>query len=658
MADTLEWASISLSILVKDKAGNWTDRTILKNQNGKVSSGELLAVMGPTGCGKSSLLNVLAGKIAYSKHSKLSGYIYYNNELQTHGMASKAIAYVPQDERLFAFLTVRETLCLAAYFHAHRDTSKEERTGRVEAVIRELGLANAADSILGDETRRGVSGGEYKRVLIGKELIKNPSCIFLDEPTSGLDSFQALSVMDTMKCLARNHRIVLAVIHQPRSSIFAMFDRILLLSEGRTMYFGTTPQALVYFSSMGYVCPEHFNPADFYLDILSINFKSAALEAESRGRVAYFERQFASFQQSQQPQQHAVEQAKQMSDLIAPVPYAKTCWESWLPDFGKLFWRANANIYRNYGALVIRGATSMLFAVLLALIYRNLETNQTGIQNRAGLLYFVLINQGFSPLINTLNAFPEEKRLVTREILGGSYRFSSYYAARVLAELPMQLAVAVVYCTIVYWSTGLKPTASAYLIFTAIVSLGTLNACSLGFLISSMSPSAMIANAIGPPVFIILLLYGGFYINASSLPVGSVWVRNLSLVYWGFQALIINEFQGQTFTCEDAVGGCQRSGEDVIKHFSFAGGSISRSAYVLLGLTAGYFVLGYFGLLLGRQRYRRVKEPPEQPVDVEEAAEEKAEEELEGNVYAEHKEGMHDVRGQEHRQYSGVNAII
>jgi ABC-type multidrug transport system permease subunit len=93
---------------------------------------------------------------------------------------------------------------------------------------------------------------------------------------------------------------------------------------------------------------------------------------------------------------------------------------------------------------------------------------------------------------------------------------------------------------------------------------------SLGFLISSVSPTAQIASAVGPPVLIILLLYGGFYINAASLPVGSVWVRNISLVYWGFQALIINEFKGETFTCNsDFSGSCILTGEQEIENLAF-----------------------------------------------------------------------------------------
>eukprot|EP01039_Chlorochromonas_danica_P007161 gene7161-7918_t len=624
MVNVLEWSKINLSINVKDsKTNKQKERRILKNIAGNVTSGQLLAIMGPTGCGKSSLMSVLSGKVSYNRKTKLTGIITYNGEYLDHGMSTKTVACVAQDETMFAFLTVRETLTLACYFHSPGNISKEERDNRVVAVMRELGLSNAADTLIGNENQRGVSGGEYKRVLIGKELIKSPTTIFVDEPTSGLDSFQALSVMETMKKMAANNRIVVSVIHQPRSSIFAMFDRLLLLSDGKLMFFGQVDQALTYFRNLGYDCPQHFNPADYYLDILSLNTKTVETETETKARITFFENAFILHQQSShgeleeislsaERKPSSVRTSTRVDEILKPPEYSKSSniLTSWFQDFSVLLWRANVNIYRNYGALIVRGATSLFFAVLISLIYRDLSYDQRGIQNRAGLLYFVLINQGFSPLIGTLTAFPSEKFLVSREVLGGSYRFSSYYLARVIAEIPMQIVVAVIYCTIIYWSTGLHPLADRFFIFASIVCLSTLNACSLGFLISAISPNAVIANAIGPPVFIILLLYGGFYINASSLPVGSVWVRNLSLVYWGFQAVLINEFKGETFTCDASTPGqCRTTGEEVITSFSFQNGSINLSAGVLLVLTAGYFALGYFALLFNQQRYRRIKPP-------------------------------------------------
>lgn len=132
-------------------------------------------------------MNVLSGRVTYNKTIKLTGNIYFNGELMEEGVTSNsAIAYVAQDDKLFAFLTVRETLQLAAYFNCPASTTSEERHHRVESIIRELALTKAADTILGNDTTRGVSGGEYKRVLIGKELIKKPDVMFFDEPVRPL----------------------------------------------------------------------------------------------------------------------------------------------------------------------------------------------------------------------------------------------------------------------------------------------------------------------------------------------------------------------------------------------------------------------------------------------------------------------------------------
>lgn len=122
--------------------------------------------------------------------------------------------------------------------------------------------------------------------------MSKPKLLFLDEPTSNLDSFQAQSMIEALKILANTGRLVLAVIHQPRSSIFAMFDNLLLLSEGRTMYFGPANQAINYFTSLSYQCPMHFNPADYFLDIVSLDTRSHESETVTKTAIEYFATQW------------------------------------------------------------------------------------------------------------------------------------------------------------------------------------------------------------------------------------------------------------------------------------------------------------------------------------------------------------------------------
>jgi ABC-type multidrug transport system ATPase subunit len=189
----------------------------------------------------------------------------------------KLSAFVGQQEDLFLFLTVFETFEIAAYLHLPSHTPRQELRDAVEGALTELGLEQVRDSRL-----VGISGGERRRTAIGRELLASPSIVFLDEPTSGLDSFQALSVAETLRRIAEEGRVVVAVIHQPRSSIFSMFDSLVLLAEGRVVYSGPARDCLGYFASLGFVCPVMFNPADFVLDLVGVD---ARVETRDRLRL-------------------------------------------------------------------------------------------------------------------------------------------------------------------------------------------------------------------------------------------------------------------------------------------------------------------------------------------------------------------------------------
>ena len=188
-------------------------------------------------------------------------------------------AYVTQEDTLFAFSNVRETLAFACKL-------RNIPSIRVDEVIQELSLVEASDTRIGNVLARGVSGGEKKRVNIGVELLRNPGVIFLDEPTTGLDSYQALSVVHTLKQLSSSGRTVICSIHQPRSAIYALTDGICILTiGGRVAYFGEAGDyASEYFCST-FPVPQNFNPADHFMDIVSVNYRSFEAQEKSENQV-------------------------------------------------------------------------------------------------------------------------------------------------------------------------------------------------------------------------------------------------------------------------------------------------------------------------------------------------------------------------------------
>ena len=251
------------------KGGGWfrrktksVERLILKGNTGTVLPGELLAILGPSGSGKTTLLSALGGRLS----GLTSGSITYNDKPLSIAM-KRNTGFVAQHDMFYPYLTVTETLVFTALLRLPNSLTKKDKVSQAEAVIDQLGLTKCKSTIIGGKFVRGISGGERKRVSIGQELLINPSLLFLDEPTTGLDSTVAKRIVMTLWELAKGGRTIVMTIHQPSSRLFYMFYKVLLLSEGNSLYFGKGECVLDYFASVGYAPFVDMNPSDFLLDL-------------------------------------------------------------------------------------------------------------------------------------------------------------------------------------------------------------------------------------------------------------------------------------------------------------------------------------------------------------------------------------------------------
>lgn len=246
-------------------------KKVLHGVTGTIRHGQVTAVMGPSGAGKTTFLNTLMGKVDSSW--KTEGSLKVNGaEAKGLSKLKKLIGYVPQEDVMHRELSVWQNLNYAASVRLPREWDHDQRTRHVNAVLEVLDLVHVRNSPIGDESTRGVSGGQRKRVNIGLELAACPLALFCDEPTSGLDSSASLAVVSAVKKVARSTGMtVVMVIHQPRVEIWNSLDRVLILAPGGiTAYLGEQRFVTKYFKQLfGLEFEPTDNPADVVMDYIS-----------------------------------------------------------------------------------------------------------------------------------------------------------------------------------------------------------------------------------------------------------------------------------------------------------------------------------------------------------------------------------------------------
>ncbi|KAG1961198.1 broad substrate specificity ATP-binding cassette transporter ABCG2b [Pimephales promelas] len=521
------------------------ERAILKNVSGIMKTG-LNAIMGATGSGKTSLLDVIAGR--KDPRGLRSGQVLVDNKVVTSDLRLMS-AYVVQDDILMGTLTVQENLLFSANLRLPRKQySTADKEKKVESIIQELGLEDCAHTKIGTEFIRGVSGGERKRCSIGMELITSPSLLFLDEPTTGLDSNTANSIISLLHRLSRGGRTVIFSIHQPRYSIFRLFDHLTLLHKGETVYDGPSGKAMDYFKSLGYECEAFNNPADFFLDITN-GETSPSMPTEKSLAELYTESQFCA---------SVKEELKCITGPSDPSCEAKSKAPSYVTSFfyqlNVVCWRTMLNVVRNPQTSYAQMALNILCALLIGLIYYQMPlTLPEALQNRIGAFFFLIINMVFGNL-SAVELFINERAIFVHENSGGYYRTSVYFLSKVFVDLlPNRIVPIFIFSSISYYMMGLNPSFTCFLCFALTMSMVSLAGVSLAFLISASVSSFAMANILIALPFVFMMVFGGFLVNLNAMLNWLSWLKWASIFKYGLDAVTINEMKGQVFYSGNAT---------------------------------------------------------------------------------------------------------
>eukprot|EP01103_Thecamoeba_quadrilineata_P011519 TRINITY_DN2776_c0_g1_i1.p1 TRINITY_DN2776_c0_g1~~TRINITY_DN2776_c0_g1_i1.p1 ORF type:complete len:608 (+),score=95.60 TRINITY_DN2776_c0_g1_i1:69-1892(+) len=545
---TLSWDNITYTIL--QKVGPiWNRQTkekiLLNNVSGIVKPGQLLAIMGSTGAGKSTLLDVLVG---YKNTGVLTGDILINGHPRDK-LFKRMAGYVTQDDCQMDTLTVRETLQFYADMKLPSHITQEERARRVQTIIEELRLQKCAESYIGSQFSRGISGGERKRVSIGCELITDPGLLFLDEPTTGLDAYNSFAIMELLNNLTKAGRTIICTIHQPRSAIFELFDKLMLLSQGQVVYFGDANKAIEYFADAGIKCGNFTNPADFFIDMVIENERQRDGLIPCDGEplnlpdIYRASPNFTTTKDTIASSQNELLMAHSESRTRLLSQYDSEYATSTYHQFIIIATRSLKHLYRNPVTAYVQLIQTAFMAFLIGSIFWQLKPTQIGIQDRGGALFFILTNQAFAALAS-LNLFLAERNLYNRERAAGVYATSSYYLSKCLVEGIFQLIFPIVFSFVVYWMVGLID--SAFPLFVATLVCTSAVSSSLFICIGAASPNQQIATIVAPIITVIFLL---FAIVQDSFPKWLGWFGYLSFFRYAFEILSAAEFANLNFSC-------------------------------------------------------------------------------------------------------------
>jgi ABC-type multidrug transport system ATPase subunit len=560
MTVDLTWEDLKYTVDVKDDDGKTVGKELLHGISGTARHARTLAVMGPSGAGKSTFLNGICGRLQADSTHRLEGTAYLNDVLFL-SKYKQLVSYVAQDDIVMGKDTPREALTFS--YRLRSGATAEDATTVVDEMIAKLSLGKAADTLLGvPGLIKGVSGGEKKRTNIGAELINNPLILLLDEPTTGLDSVNALRVGQLLRDLANNdQRTVICTIHTPSSELYAVFDDLLLLAKGSVVYHGSCEDAPAYFASIDRSVPLRMNPSEHFMNLLQ----------EPEEGLNQMIQQWKDFVASPAGANNRCvnqtpKEVRKRDDRFEQLVNKRT-----ISKFGELMLltgRAARITFRDPAATFGRLFQTLFFAVFLALLFANLEKNDNGVTDRAGVLFMQVMNLMFMNVMTALATFPPERAVFLQEQTSGMYSAVNYYISKCIAELPLMIAFPLIYVIITYfsWDLALDPTAFFNHLAIAIVLSYTANA--FGLFAAALFPRPEIAFTITPLMLMPQMLVGGLFANTERLEPGWVWLTYISFPRYGYKAFFVNEFDHVGSMCPG--GGCRYSnGQDVINFFGF-----------------------------------------------------------------------------------------
>ncbi|KAK7055287.1 ABC-2 type transporter-domain-containing protein [Favolaschia claudopus] len=551
---------------------------ILRDFDGLVKSGEMLVVLGRPGSGCSTFLKTLSGlthgftvepssDIQYQgipadvMHREFRGEVIYNAETDVH----------------FPHLTVGQTLLFAAKARVPRTrvggVSRQKYAEHMRDLVMTIfGLSHTLDTKVGNDFVRGVSGGERKRVSIAETTLSGSALTLWDNSSRGLDSATALSFIRTLRLSTQvTGSTAMVAIYQASQSIYDLFDKAIVLYEGRQIYFGPTEQAKEFWTSRGFVCAPRQTTADFLTSLSNPAERIVAPGFENRvprtaDEFARVWKESAEYRallreveeyNAQYPldgealTQFRSSRSKQRSKSLSPKsPYTISVRQQIALCMERGWQRLRGDLATFFGTASVIG--NLIMTLIFASVFYNLKNNTDSFFQRGSLLFYAILSNALGSALEILTLYAQ-RPIVEKHTAYALYHPFAEAVSSMICDLPSKFLTSTVVNITVYFLTNLRREPDAFFVFF-LFSITCTFAMSMIFRTIASASRTLIQALTPAAVFITgLIMYTGFTIPVPNMVVWFRWLNYVDPISYGFEALMVNEFSGRSFPCGQFV---------------------------------------------------------------------------------------------------------
>ncbi|KAM7478542.1 hypothetical protein LguiA_026755 [Lonicera macranthoides] len=550
--------------------------SIINDVSGIIKPGRITLLLGPPGCGKTSLLKALSGSL--NKSLKVTGDVSHNGYKLEEFVPQKTCAYISQNDLHIPEITVRETLDFSARCQGvgsraeiMNEVNRREKEGGIfpdpdidtymkaisvegqktnlqtDYILKILGLDICADSLVGDPMRRGISGGQKKRLTTGEMIVGPTKALFMDEISNGLDSSTTYQIVACLQQLAHiTDATILVSLLQPAPETFDLFDDIMLMGEGKIVYHGPRIHVLEFFMGCRFICPERKGVADFLQEVISRKDQAKYWHGtEQNYSYVSVEMLCTKFKESRfgkkldEELSMTLMKSQSHKNSLSFSLYSLSKWALFRACMSRefLLMRRNSFVY------VFKSVQLFIIASITMTVFLRTRMDITIVHANyyMGSLFYSLV-------ILLVDGFPELSMTVARLAIFYKQRELNFYPAwayaipAVILKIPLSFLEALVWTSLTYYVIGYSPEAGRFFRHFILLFAVHFTSISMFRFLASICRTVVASTTAGSLSIIYALVFGGFIIPKPSMPVWLKWGFWLSPLTYGEIGLSVNEF--------------------------------------------------------------------------------------------------------------------